>query len=138
MMMSGDHPNNSIIEIGQNTKKNPGDLKRLSTSGKPSANTGVKNSQTSNIKIKENEKIDKYLEHAGELKKKAVEHEGENDTNCVCCAWKIKRTENQRKIGIVGISLNTQKCPGDLRRLAVIQIPMKKPPVITDKTKIRT
>ena len=26
---SGDHPNYSIIEIGQNTEKSPGDLKRL-------------------------------------------------------------------------------------------------------------
>ena len=26
---SGDHPNNSIIEIGQNTEKSPGDLRRL-------------------------------------------------------------------------------------------------------------
>ena len=26
---SGDHPNYSIIEIGQNTKKSPGDLRRL-------------------------------------------------------------------------------------------------------------
>ena len=26
---SGDHPNYSIVEIGQNTKKSPGDLRRL-------------------------------------------------------------------------------------------------------------
>ena len=26
---SGDHPNYSFVEIGQNTKKSPGDLKRL-------------------------------------------------------------------------------------------------------------
>ena len=26
---SGDHPNNSIIEKGQNTEKSPGDLRRL-------------------------------------------------------------------------------------------------------------
>ena len=26
---SGDHPNNYIIEIGQNTEKSPGDLRRL-------------------------------------------------------------------------------------------------------------
>ena len=26
---SGDHPNYSIVEIGQNTKKSPGDLMRL-------------------------------------------------------------------------------------------------------------
>ena len=28
-MMSGDHPNNTIIEIGQNTEKSPGNLRRL-------------------------------------------------------------------------------------------------------------
>ena len=35
--MSGDHPNFYIIEIGQNTEKSPGDLRRLAvtqTSGK--------------------------------------------------------------------------------------------------------
>ena len=26
----GDNPNNSIVEIGQNTEKSPGDLRRLS------------------------------------------------------------------------------------------------------------
>ena len=30
--MSGDHPNHSIVEIGQNTEKEPGDLKRLAVS----------------------------------------------------------------------------------------------------------
>ena len=29
---SGDHPNNCIIEIGQNTEKNPGELRRLAVS----------------------------------------------------------------------------------------------------------
>ena len=29
-----DHPNYNIIEIGQNTEKNPGDLKRLKLQGK--------------------------------------------------------------------------------------------------------
>ena len=27
--MSGDHPNYSIVKIGQNTEKSPGDLRRL-------------------------------------------------------------------------------------------------------------
>ena len=27
--MKGDHPNDSIIENGQNTEKSPGDLRRL-------------------------------------------------------------------------------------------------------------
>ena len=42
--MSGDHPNYSIIENGQNTEKSPGDLRRLAVSNfneKPSAKTDV-------------------------------------------------------------------------------------------------
>ena len=52
--MSGDHPNYSIVEIDQNTKKSPGDLRRLAVTysrGKPSANAGVKNSQKSKMII---------------------------------------------------------------------------------------
>ena len=33
--MSQDHPNYSIIEISQNTKKSPGDLKRLTVTPTP-------------------------------------------------------------------------------------------------------
>ena len=32
---SGDHPDDSIIENGQNTKKSPGDLRRLATTQTP-------------------------------------------------------------------------------------------------------
>ena len=55
--MSGNHPNYSIIEIGPNTKKYPGDLSKLAvtqnSSGKPSALSDVKknNSQMSKIII---------------------------------------------------------------------------------------
>ena len=35
---SGDHPNYSIIEIGQNTKKSPGDLRRLAVTQTPVEN----------------------------------------------------------------------------------------------------
>ena len=35
---SGDHPNYSIIKIGQNTKKSPGDLKRLAVTQTPVEN----------------------------------------------------------------------------------------------------
>ena len=46
--MGGDHPNNSIIENGQNTKKSPGDLRRLAVTQTPvkktSANADVKSS----------------------------------------------------------------------------------------------
>ena len=53
--MSGDHPNYSIVEIGQNTEKSPGDLRRLAchsdSSRKPSANADVKNTQINKIII---------------------------------------------------------------------------------------
>ena len=36
---SGDHPTYSVIKIGQNTKKNPGDLRILAVTQTPSANS---------------------------------------------------------------------------------------------------
>ena len=33
--MSGDHPNDSIVKIGQNTEKSPGDLRRLAVTQTP-------------------------------------------------------------------------------------------------------
>ena len=39
------------------------------------------------IKLKECEKKDKYLDLARELKKKTMEHEGDNYTNCDKCFW---------------------------------------------------
>ena len=35
---SGDHPNDSTIEDGQNTKKRPGDLRRLAVTQTPVKN----------------------------------------------------------------------------------------------------
>ena len=35
---SGDHPNNRIIEDGQNTEKSPGDLRRLAVTQTPVKN----------------------------------------------------------------------------------------------------
>ena len=34
-MTSGDHPNYSIVEYGQNTEKSPGDLRRLTVTQTP-------------------------------------------------------------------------------------------------------
>ena len=51
---SGDHPNYSIVKIGQNTMKNKGaggDLFHTDSSGKSSANAGVKNSEKCKIII---------------------------------------------------------------------------------------
>ena len=38
------------------------------------------------MKIKENEKINKYQDLVSELVR-AVEHEHQNDTNCSWCSW---------------------------------------------------
>ena len=46
------HPNSSIVEIDHNTKKSPGDLRRLAITQNPVEShqiTDVKNSQTSKI-----------------------------------------------------------------------------------------
>ena len=40
--MSGDHPNDSIFENGQNTKKSPGDLRRLAVTQTPVKNHRLK------------------------------------------------------------------------------------------------
>ena len=86
-------------------------------------------------KLKEYEKKDKYIDLDGELKNKTVEHVKDNYTNCNLCFWyshqKIgTKAEGLGNIGtagewpiysIVEIGLNTEKSPGDLRRLAVTE-----------------
>ena len=78
------------------------------------------------------EKINKYVDLARELKKlwKLL---GDADTNCSWCSWnglqRIEKgtggVENQRKNrdypdhSIVKIGQNAEKCPGDMRKLAV-------------------
>ena len=73
------------------------------------------------------------------LKKKSVEHENDRDTNCNWCTWNSHQriytgTEgfgNKRKSRdhptncIVEIGQNNEKCPRDLRRLAVTQTPVR-------------
>ena len=90
------------------------------------------------VKLKESEKKDKYLDLARELKK-TMEHEGDNYTNFNWCFRYshqriIKRTGglgNKRKSGdypnysINENDQNTEKSPGDFRRLAVTQTPVK-------------
>ena len=72
--MSGDHPNDSIIEDGLNTEKSPGDLRRLVVTQSPVKAHQLtlmlktlmcNNNNDNNI----NEKKDKYLDLARELKK---------------------------------------------------------------------
>ena len=86
------------------------------------------------IKIKENEKIDKYENLTGELNKKK-NSEGDGDSNCSWYARNdyprvekgVRIAGNQRKNqdhsnhSIIKIGQNTEKNPRNLRRLAVIQ-----------------
>ena len=85
------------------------------------------------VKIKENEKKDKYLNLTRELKK-ATEHEGNGDTNCNWRTWNDlqrlgkragrvrNRTTNRNYLNysIVDISQNTEKSPGDLLLLRLM------------------
>ena len=79
------------------------------------------------VKIKESEKRDKYPDLARE--QKTMEHEGDSDTNCGwCTSNKPKRTGrlgNKRTsrehpdYRIIKTGQNTEKSPGDLRRLSL-------------------
>ena len=86
-------------------------------------------------KIKESEKIDKCLDLTRELKK-AVEYESENDTSCSWRLWndsqgprkETGRTEGEwknRDHRTFKNRYNTEKSPGDLRKLAVAQTSRK-------------
>ena len=88
------------------------------------------------VKLKECKKRDKYLNLARELKK--LEHESDDYTNCNWCSWyshqrigtRTRRLGNNGTGGycpnysIIEIDQNTEKSPGDLRRLVVTQIPV--------------
>ena len=90
------------------------------------------------VKLKENEKKDKYLDLAKEQKQR-TEHESDDNTNCDWCSWQshqrfdigIGGLENWWTSGdhsnysIIEIGQNTEKSPGDLRRLAVTQTSVK-------------
>ena len=88
------------------------------------------------VKLKECEKRDKYLDLVRELKK-TVEHASDDYTNCNWCSRYtyqriIKGTgglRNKRSGDhpnyVIEIGQNTEKSPGDLRRLVVTQNSMK-------------
>ena len=90
------------------------------------------------IKLKANQKKDKYFDLARELKK-TKEHEDVNYTNCANYFWYcnqriIKETGglgnkgtsgNNPNYYIIGNSQNTEKSPEDLRKFAVTQTPVK-------------
>ena len=82
------------------------------------------------VKLKENEKMDKYLDLARELKK-TVEHESDDYTNCNWCSWYSRQRigtgtgGNNRtscshpNYSIIEIGQNTEKTSGDLWKFAV-------------------
>ena len=86
------------------------------------------------VKLKGNEKKDKYLDLARELKKN-VEHESDVYTNSNWCSWYSDRKiikgsgglGNKKTTGdlhnnyIIDNDQNTKKSPGDLRKLVVNQ-----------------
>ena len=90
------------------------------------------------VKLKESEKKGKYLDLARELKK-TMEHEGDADTNFDWCdRYNHQRIDkgmgglgNERtnvdhpNINIIKIDQNTKNSPGDLRRLAITQTPVR-------------
>ena len=87
------------------------------------------------VKLKESEKKDKYQDLARELKKGTVKQESDFYTDSNWCSWYNYRRINKGTSGhgnkrtsedhpnysIVKIDQNTEKSPGDLRRLAVTQ-----------------
>ena len=87
------------------------------------------------INLKECEKKYKYLDFTKELKK-TMEHEGNDYANREWCFLYsnyriIKGTvvggqvKTIQTTALFGIVQNTEKSPGDLRRLAVTQTPVK-------------
>ena len=88
------------------------------------------------VKIKENEKIAKNLDLAKE-QKQTLELEVDGNTNTIWWPWNgLKgfgknleelevRGRNKTSHTTVEISQNTQKSPGELRKLAVTQTPGK-------------
>ena len=90
------------------------------------------------VKSKESEKKDKYIDRTRELKKN-VERESDVYTNYNWCFWNSHQRINKGNGGLgekrtirvhpnyynTEIGQNTEKSPGDLRRLAVTQTPVK-------------
>ena len=83
---SRDHPNYSIAEIGQNTGKSPGDLKRFVVKMRTCTIVNFAVPVDHRVKLKESEKNYKYLDFARELKK-TMEHESNGYINCNGCSW---------------------------------------------------
>ncbi len=68
-----------------------------------------------------------------------MEYESDNDMNCYWCSWyshqrfdsrtgglgNKRKSEDHPKYSIIEIAQNPETSPGDLRRLAVTQAPVK-------------
>ena len=101
---------------GQNTEKSPGDLKRLAVTQTPvknyrltlveTANTGVKNSQ---------ELRAEYWEESWRLEETCCHS---NSSEKLSANTGVKNSQKSS-------GQNTEKSPGDLKRLAVTQTPVK-------------
>ena len=79
-----------------------------------------------------------------------MEHECDGDINCNWCTrgdhirlakgvgrvGKLRTGGDHLKSGIVKVGQNTEKSPGDMRRLTVTQIPSGRPPAKLAKSKI--
>ena len=90
------------------------------------------------VKLKESETRDKYLDLARELKK-TMGYESDDDTNCQgCTQYSHQRNstgtgglENKNRSGdhpnnsLIKIGQNTEESPGEVRRIAVTQTPVK-------------
>ena len=90
------------------------------------------------MNLKESEKKYKYLDLARESKK-TMEHESDDCTNCDWCFWHSnyriikgrggfgswRPSGDHPNDSIAENAENTEKSPGDLRRLAVTQTPVK-------------
>ena len=91
------------------------------------------------MKLKESEMKHKYVDIVRELKKKTIEHEGDNCTNRDWCFWYSNKriskgtggprgwrtSRNHPNYSIIENGQNTEKCPGDLKRLSVTKTPVK-------------
>ena len=114
---SGNHPNYSIIKISQNTEESPGDARRLDVSQTP-----VKSHHLTLSKEWNNNNYDnnENVESVTNCNKSAQYSHQKIDKRTG--GFGNKRTNGDYpNYSIVEIVQNTEKCPGELRWLAIIQ-----------------
>ena len=101
-------------------------------------NYGLSCSADHSVKLKESVKSDKYLDLARKLKK-TLEYKSDDYTIYNLCSWYSHQIIDTRTGGlgkkttggdnpnysIAEIGQNTEKSPGDLRKLAVTQTPVR-------------